>query len=467
MPQLDEQVARRLTRFYVLALTMIALLTMAGIGLVRHTLAELSTDGRVVNVAGRQRMLSQQLTKRAVFQTYGLTTSDTTSFDSLLSIWYSSHAELRAGTLRMEKPYNVPKSATLDQMFAQLEPPFQVMYGGLRQLALPVGNVPSRTVTDREAALRVVLAEEPTYLSRMNAIVFRFDAEAEARVHRLERIEWLLAGLTLLTLLVEAMLIFRPVVHQTRLSIRRLAESEEALRRATEEKHRLEQTRDRIRAAALLEGQENERRRFAHDLHDGIGQMLTGLKLHAQTLRKMPFADAKHRRRADELCTLVSDTIQATRQVSHNLMPSVLNDFGLPAALRLLAGQTAYSASLPVTFSHVPAQTPPTRLPPTLEIGLYRIAQEALNNAVKHADARSIQIRLQQIDELVTLTITDDGRGFVVGLTPEQPNYSGISVSGIETMRTRAQLLNGTLTIISGAGGTLVKGEWRKAKREA
>jgi signal transduction histidine kinase len=195
--------------------------------------------------------------------------------------------------------------------------------------------------------------------------------------------------------------------------------------------------------------------------------MLTGLKLHAQTLRKMPFADAKHRRRADELCTLVSDTIQATRQVSHNLMPSVLNDFGLPAALRLLAGQTAYSASLPVTFSHVPAQTPPTRLPPTLEIGLYRIAQEALNNAVKHADARSIQIRLQQIDELVTLTITDDGRGFVVGLTPEQPNYSGISVSGIETMRTRAQLLNGTLTIISGAGGTLVKGEWRKAKREA
>jgi signal transduction histidine kinase len=460
MPQLDEQVARRLTRFYVIALTLIALLTLAGIGAVRYTLADLANDGRVVNVAGRQRMLSQRLTKRALLQTHRHATPDTTPFDSLLTVWQRTHAQLRAGTLRMEKTYTVPKSRTLDQMFIQIEPTFQAMYAGLRTLSKP-----GTSVAAQQAALSVVLAQEPMYLSQMNAIVFRFDAEAEARVQRLEQTEWLLGGLTLLTLLAEALLIFRPVVHQTRLSFQRLAESEEALRRATDEKHRLEQTRDRVRAAALLEGQEDERRRFARDLHDGIGQMLTGLKLHTQTLRKASFLDEKHRRRADELCTLVNDTIQATRQVSHNLMPSVLGDFGLPAALQLLADQTAYSSGLAVTFSNVPDGPTLARLPPALEIGLYRIAQEALNNAVKHAAATTIQVHLQQTTDHVTLTITDDGRGFNPDTGPEQDTTR--HQTGLDTMQTRARLLNATLTIRSGAGGTIVKCEGRNVKGES
>ena len=474
MNPLDQEVARRLTRFYVLALTLIAGLTVSGLLLVNHTISNHYDDSRVLNVAGRQRMLSQRLTKLALLRISGMPAADTVPFRALLRTWSANHTQLRAGTLRMEKTYDVRKSPPLDSMITRIEPVFQSIYQSFSRL-----NQPGSSPAQQRTAVRVVLRGEPAYLRQMDAIVFRFDAESFARVRDLARMEWLLGAATLLTLLIEGLFVFRPVVRHTRRVVWRLTESETALRkangqlatsngslavtnaelvrtqaellRAHDEKHQLQRTEDLVRSGALLEGQEEERGRFARELHDGIGQMLTGLKLHAGTLRKNSLPDEKQRRRVEDVCNLVQDIIQTTRQISHNLMPSVLGDFGLGSALQLLVDQTAHSSAIAVLFEETGTSK---RLPPATEIGLYRIAQEALNNAVKHAQAHSIHVRLQYTTENLTLTVADDGRGF----TSSRRNTASQPVSnGLENMRTRARLLNGTLALTSKPGkGTRV-----------
>jgi signal transduction histidine kinase len=467
MHKLDQQVARRLTRFYVMALTVIAFLTVSGLLFIKHTINNLNDDGRVLNVAGRQRMLSQRLTKLTVLQSAGIPSADPGPFDSLLTVWSTNHLQLRNGVLPMEKTYLVPKSQQLDRMFRQIEPAFQAIYQGFICI-----NDAHSSPEQKRKALQVVLQEEPSYLQQMDDIVFRFDAESFARVTYLERIEWLLGTATLLILLIEGILIFRPVVSHTQHVVRRLAESEETLQttnsrleatnldleatnqklvstqeellRTIEEKYQLQRAEDMVRSAALLEGQEEERRRFARELHDGIGQMLTGLKLTAEKLKKGPLPDDKQRIRFEELCGLIQDIIQHTRQISHNIMPSVLGDFGLEASLQLLAQQTSQSSPSLITFEGTGLEK---RLNPLVEIGLYRIAQEALNNAVKYAKAPAIQIKLQRTKAKLTLIVEDNGKGFIVANPTEDRRLT--LTSGLENMRTRARLLHGDFSILS------------------
>ena len=475
MKELDQQVARRLTRFYVMALTVIAVLSVSGLLFIRRTISTHYADSRVVNVAGRQRMLSQRLTKLAVLRTTGLSSADTVSFDSLLHSWSQSHIQLRNGILAMEQAYTVRKSATLDSMFTRIEPAFQSIYKSFIRI-----NNPQTTLDDQKKALQIILREEPAFLQQMNDIVFQFDTESFGRVKQLERIEWILTVATLLTLVIEGLFIFRPVVNYTKLVIHRLDRSEKTLQlvnrnldvanrelaatnqnlaasnrklvdtqqellRTTEEKYQLQLAENTVRSAALLEGQEEERRRFARELHDGIGQMLTGLKLHAEKLKSVAFPDEKHRLRFAELCDMIADTIQTTRQVSYNLMPSTLSDFGLGPTLQLLAEQTTRSAGIDVIFE---GSRDGKRLSPAMEIGLYRIAQEALHNAIKYAEAKTIQINLQQNPDKLVLLVADNGKGFSIK-TPSKLEKPLPIVNGLENMRTRSRLLNGELTIVS------------------
>lgn len=459
--QLDRQVAHRLTQYYVLALTLVAILTVSGLWFVKRTLRDLNDDGRVVNVAGRQRMLSQRLTKLAVLQTQNIPHADRGDFGTLLALWHESHEQLRNGVLQMEKEYVVRKSPQLDTMFNRVQAVFGVMYKKLRVI-----DSDQARATDKAAALLVVLDKEPRFLNQMDAIVFQFDAESLKRVQYLERIEWLLTLATLTVLFLEGVLVFRPVVKYTKHVIRRLTLSEEALKntneklaltnkelletqqklvRTTEEKYQLQLVEETVRSAALLEGQEEERRRFARELHDGIGQMLTGLKLHVEKLRKMPFADEKQKRRIEDLRDLLQETIQNTREVAFNLMPSVLGDFGLEAALQLLSDQTARSSGIDIRYI---GKKEKERLVPAQEIGLYRVAQEALNNAVKHADAKRIDVGFERSSGSIRLTVADDGRGFGGAMDEPRPGGSLLH-NGIGNMKTRVRLLNGTLAIHS------------------
>ncbi|MCF2519606.1 ATP-binding protein [Dyadobacter sp. CY351] len=462
MERLDKSVASSLTRFYIVALCVVAMLTISGLFLIRRTINNLNHDSRMVNVAGRQRMLSQRLTKLAILNVGQIKHSDSAQFDSLLTIWKESHENLANKKLPVENGLVTWKSAALDSMFLDLMPVFDSIYTNFSLV-----NDSKVAASAKAEALNLILDKEPLFLAKMDKIVFQFDKESFQRLENLERIEWILDIMTILVLFAEGLLIFRPVVNTTRRVVRMLTESENALQlsnqklkeanhqlleaqndllRVEEEKYELQLAEDRIRASALIEGQEEERKRFALELHDGIGQMLTGLKLHAEKLKSVQFHDEKNQKRFEQLVTLIQDIIQTTRQISFNLMPSVLSDFGLSAALRLLCEQTAELSGIKIEFDG-DAQKRVEMGRPT-EIGLYRIAQEALNNAVKHANADKIKIKLEQNKNRIILEIADDGKGFLISNLKSEDGIF-LTRNGMENIRTRTQLLNGEMEIVS------------------
>lgn len=205
--------------------------------------------------------------------------------------------------------------------------------------------------------------------------------------------------------------------------------------------------RDALRRAVLA--QEVERRRLARELHDETGQALTSILLGLAVVERAESLDDARAAAAD-LRELVVSTLQDVRRLAVELRPSALDDFGLVPALRRL-GQTVREGSrLDV---QVEARLGDERLEPELETAVYRIVQEALTNAVKHADARHVSVVLTRKNEMVSVVIEDDGRGF----EPAAARGGGLGLLG---MRERVELLDGTLSVESapGAGTTLLLG---------
>ncbi|MDQ3057209.1 MAG: sensor histidine kinase [Pseudomonadota bacterium] len=195
--------------------------------------------------------------------------------------------------------------------------------------------------------------------------------------------------------------------------------------------------------------QEDEQRRLARELHDGIGQNLTALKHRLSQLRDDDDAaqQARFRERIDTAIALCADTLEDTRELSRLLRPPILDDLGLEPALRWLARSLGESANLAITLE-IEALPP---LDGELQTLLYRVAQEAFNNASKHAQASNVLLRLIARDGRVQLQVVDDGRG----CDPEQALRSG--GSGLGGMRERLRLYGGGLELHStpGAGTRL------------
>jgi len=208
------------------------------------------------------------------------------------------------------------------------------------------------------------------------------------------------------------------------------------------------QSRLRELSQRVLSAQEAERQRIARELHDDTAQTLTALLLRLKMLESAN--GATDRATVRELVSLTAAALESIRAIAQELRPPVLDDFGLPTALQSLADQQRQRFGLPVS---VAVQGQARRLPPDVELALYRIAQEALTNAAKHADARHAVVTLSFGDHAVTLSIHDDGRGF---------NLSDLSLDhgelGLFGMRERAELAGGTFAIHSAPGaGTTVQ----------
>lgn len=209
--------AVRLTRLYIAALSAVALLTLAGQLLVQFSLSSQLTDARVVNLAGRQRMLSQKLTKCSLSLEQTQSESERESHRQeirvALPLFIRSHSALQFGDAELGLPgSNSPAIAT---MFEGLQPRFQA----IAELSQSILDQPSSRETDARPLpakpsdlSKKLLAEEQQFLLTMDRIVFQFDREAAARVTRLRTIEIVLFVTTLLVLLVEGWLVFRPAV---------------------------------------------------------------------------------------------------------------------------------------------------------------------------------------------------------------------------------------------------------------
>ncbi|GAB3635133.1 hypothetical protein GCM10027422_07230 [Hymenobacter arcticus] len=186
--------------------------------------------------------------------------------------------------------------------------------------------------------------------------------------------------------------------------------------------------------AAILATQEEERRRIAEALHNSVGQLLYGTRLHLDAL---PATEAVRASQA-----LINEAIVATRSISFELTPTILEDFGLAVALQELVSRMPGSLAVDLNLRGLNAS-----LPSLLATAVYRIVQELLNNVMKHAQAQEVFVQVSQEDGQLYLSVEDDG----VGLAPEavQGPPLGIGLAGI---RTRAGLLGGTVTVQSRPG---------------
>jgi PAS domain S-box-containing protein len=210
----------------------------------------------------------------------------------------------------------------------------------------------------------------------------------------------------------------------------------------------------RLRATShrLLTVQESERRTLARELHDAVGQELTALSLNLTIIEDAVPAttSAKIRERLEDSQELLEETTRNLRNIMVELRPPGLDELGLLAALKEHASQVARRSGVAVS---VAGAEPRPRLAPTDEIALFRIAQEALNNVVKHANAAQSSVSLRQNVHSVVLSVIDDGVGFDTAQTPIMGGYG----MGTTTMRERAEAIGARLRLQSAPGhGTQV-----------
>ena len=193
---------------------------------------------------------------------------------------------------------------------------------------------------------------------------------------------------------------------------------------------------------ALLNGQEAERERIARDIHDGIGPLLTTAKLRVSMLPLPPEA-------RQEISDLLSEVIREVRRISGNLMPAVLRDFGLGEALQQLVRQMRHAD---VNILYTDDLLSPSGLGKEASIALYRVAQEGINNALKHARAQNISLSVTEFDDQVMFYLKDDG----VGFDTESVSPAG---NGLKNIRERIRILGGAVTICSDDTGTVIEAE--------
>ena len=190
--------------------------------------------------------------------------------------------------------------------------------------------------------------------------------------------------------------------------------------------------RESARRALLI--QEGERRRIARELHDEVGQTLTGVMLQIEGLSAAVPADLQDQ--LDELRETARHGTEEVRRIARRLRPEALEDLGLESALAALATAVAVQAGLRVNRRVEPVGVPLTE---EQELVIYRVAQEALTNVVRHAHATEVDLRLERDGDRVTLVVRDDGIGLPDGALP--------SSSGIRGIRERAMLIGADVAI--------------------
>lgn len=225
---------------------------------------------------------------------------------------------------------------------------------------------------------------------------------------------------------------------------RRLGEQRERARRALEENVRLQKEREELVA-------QEERSRVAREIHDGIAQSIYMLSLNLEKAAEVAGDDQKLGDRLKGLVVLAKEALLEVRHYIFDLKPLLSGDAGLTATIRGQIREFSTVSGLPV---HLAVEGEERRVPLAVGSSMYRIAQEALANVYRHANASTIDVDLVFRDDSVSLEIRDDGRGFTVD-SGQSTSYGG---RGLRNMQQRASELGGRLEILSAPGtGTSVR----------
>ncbi|MBX7107672.1 MAG: sensor histidine kinase [Chitinophagales bacterium] len=195
---------------------------------------------------------------------------------------------------------------------------------------------------------------------------------------------------------------------------------------------------------AMMEGQEEERKRIASDLHDRLGSMLSTVKMHFNALEeKVENYQSQNVIQFERANQLLDEACDEVRKISHNLHTGMLMHFGLQAALRELMESIEGSGKIKTRLLFYGL---PERLHQPLEIGIYRIIQECISNILKHAAAKNITVQLNKLERQLNIVIEDDGIGFDVKASKAKTGM------GLKNIDARARKLHGTFAIDSTPG---------------
>jgi PAS domain S-box-containing protein len=313
-----------------------------------------------------------------------------------------------------------------------------------------------RMIDTNEAFARILGCSSVADVKARNARTFYFDADEreralailrergaltnlEARLRRADgSVAWVLENVSLVAS------DDGPVIEGTVIDVTERKLGEERLRRSYEELRAL--------AARMESVREEESSRIARELHDEIGQALTAIKIHLQTLQRRTDAPATAAELSESI-GMSERALEQVRNLSLDLRPSVLDDLGLAAALRWYLDRQARLSGFAAEFS---ADLPPDRVPRELETACFRVAQQALTNVAQHARARRVSVELRREEADLSLSIRDDGVGFDVAAA--RALARGGRSLGILGMEERVLLLGGAFEVRSvPSGGTEVR----------
>lgn len=404
--------ARRLTTLYVIALSAVAALSIAGQFLVQYSLEQQLGDSTVVNIAGRQRMLSQRIAKAALLiQTSGAAAQRSAAMAELhevLPLWRRSHAGLQHGDAQLGLPGE--SSAAVTVMFRAIQPAFEKMVAAADEL---LATRAGEALTDERpsiAPVASILRSEAEFLTGMDRIVFQYDREAQARVARLKLVERVLLALTLAVLLAEGALVFRPAVRRLRIIARRL--------QAT--------TADLIEAKQAAESASAAKSRFlaniSHELRTPLHAILAAAEL-AQAASP-PADERDHLVTIDDagrlLLGLVNDLLDTAKieagKLELDASPTDLATLARRVTALFKSSAAEKGLSLESDVDH--------RLPLWVVADEQRLKQVLVNllgNAVKFTDRGRVKLSVEQTAReesqvRVRMSVSDTG----IGISQEQ-----------------------------------------------
>jgi len=242
------------------------------------------------------------------------------------------------------------------------------------------------------------------------------------------------------------------------LDITQRKQAQEREKRLLQEQIAYQLEQERLKRAAILEGQERESHRISRELHDGVGQMLSALSYqinHLETIldeSKLNFVSKAYNDQikptSERAKQLLKEVIQEIREISHNLMPKILVDYGLIEALKQLRLDLSSGANIPINLDIFCESE---RFEDNIEISIFRIAQEAVNNILKYAQATEVNIQLIEHETNLQLLVEDNGKGFELEAARHK------NTNGLINMEERTRLVNGHFSIDTELGkGTCI-----------
>lgn len=274
---------------------------------------------------------------------------------------------------------------------------------------------------------RLLVLEAKYQSEQKEAEIRTLSAEKQAQILKIRQKNTLnlaLAGVILVTIVI-AFLLYKNHKNKQKLQAQRIVE--------------LETEKQLSATQALLQGQEDERSRMAKELHDGLGGLLSGVKINLNNMQKKIIITEEDGIAFEKSVALLDQSISELRRVAHNMMPESILKFGLDGAIKEFL-QSIYSENLNIIYQSYHIEK---GLNKQLDISVYRIIQELVNNAIKHSNAAEILVQIRKDDQLLLIDVEDNGKGF--GYNPDSKE-SGMGLAGITS---RVNYWKGSLNIES------------------